>query len=125
MIIEGIILASLFLYQVGDISQYAKSVMSMVIRNRQAGITAYDLPQELEEVDGFVASRHCTRIGEIIELKPLVDAEWETFLITDCCGIKDGGCDWMDRNKIWWEVDYETAVRWNTVGRLKRGIGRW
>jgi hypothetical protein len=39
------------------------------------------------------------------------------MLVVDCAGIQDGGYDWMVRNGIVAEIDYESAVAWGTVGR--------
>lgn len=103
---------------IGGASQYAPHVMERVIGVRQSGVTAKDLPLDLPEVDGYVAMADAEWIGKVIKLRPLTQPKYETFLVVDCGGFADGGYDWMIRNNILVEVDYETAVRWNTVGRL-------
>ena len=100
----------------GTASQYAPGVMDRVIANRQAGITAMDLPLKLPPVDGYIAVLNCADIGKIVLLKPTGSDKWERFLITDCAGKRDGGYSWMLRSNIIVEVDYETAKRWDTVG---------
>jgi hypothetical protein len=99
-------------------SQYAQGVMPRVVKTRQAGLTSMDLPHRLPAVHGYVASRYCDDIGKIIYLRPedCEDCRFERFLIADCAG-PDGALDWMLRNNIIAEIDYATAVRWNTVGR--------
>jgi len=101
----------------GTASEYAPGIMDSVIKVRQSGRTAYDLPEKIPEVNGYVAVQDRELIGTIIYLRPVGFSEWETFLVTDCAGIADGGYAWMVRNNILVEVDYETAERWNTVGR--------
>jgi len=103
----------------GWASQYDQGIMDKVVHNRQNASTFLSLPEKLPVVHGYVASRHCLDIGEIIYLRPLgcKECAFERFLIADCAGVVDGGLDWMVRNNIIVEVDYETALRWNTVGR--------
>lgn len=103
--------------QVGWASQYAKGVMDRVLDYRvRHGAT---IP---EEVDGYVAAQSCDDIGKIIYLRPLGTEAWESFYVADCAGPHlrpDGltGYQWMIRYNILVEVDWETAVRWDTVGR--------
>jgi hypothetical protein len=103
----------------GIASQYAPGVMDKVVYNRQNLSTVVSLPNNLPAVDGYVASQYCSDIGKIIYLRPAdcEECEFEKFLVADCAGIADGGLSWMLRNNIVVEVDYETAVRRNTVGR--------
>jgi hypothetical protein len=67
-------------------------------------------------VDGYIAVAEREDIGRLFWLRP-VGGEWELFLAADCAGYADGGYSWMKRNGIIVEVDYNTAVRWGTVGR--------
>ena len=96
-------------------SQYDPGVMDRVIATRQAGLTSMNLPQALPKVDGYIALESCARIGEIVRIRHEGDP-WESFLVTDCSGHVET-TDWMLRNNIFGEVDYETAVRWNVLGR--------
>jgi len=103
----------------GWASQYAPGKMEQVIRNRQRGCCGrYSLPAGLPPVDGYVAVQERADIGRLFWIRPLGSDEWERFLAVDCGGFADGGYRWMIRNSILFEVDYQTAVRWGTVGRL-------
>ena len=98
----------------GWASQYAPGVMDKVIVNRQA----WDqIPDEIDQYDGFVAGRYPDEIGKAVWIRPVGTDEWELFLVVDCAGIADGGLAWMKRSGVLYEVDYQTAVRWDTVGR--------
>lgn len=101
----------------GWASQYAPGKMESVVAVRQAGRTAHDLPTILPPTDGYIAVLDCAHIGEIwhIEHAGIV----ESFLVVDCAG-HTATRQWMTRNNILVEVDYETAVRWQTVGRGAR-----
>ena len=101
----------------GIASQYAPGVMEGVVAVRQSGATVADLPHDLPDVDGFVAVKDCDDIGEVIWLRPAGADEWESFLVADCANPADGADLWMERNGILVEVDYNTAVRWGTVGK--------
>jgi len=103
----------------GWASQYGKGVMQRVIRVRQAGRTSRSLPMDLPQVDGYAAALSADAIGQIWYIQPEGHSHWERILIVDCGGA-DGGASWMARNNILVEVDYETAERWETLGRGKR-----
>jgi len=116
----------------GWASQYAPGVMARVIATRQAGLTARDLPLDLPPVDGYVAARYPDDIGRVVLLRPIGRREWERFLVVDCAGRNDrresdglSGLAWMERYNVLVEVDYETAVRWDTVGRGIMVQMRW
>lgn len=95
----------------GIASQYDPGVMGGVVNVRQR---RGDIPEDLPDVDGYVARPLCSEIGDIVYLRPEGQVEWERFLVVDCgCPI---GYAWMTRNNVLVEVDYETAVRWDTVG---------
>lgn len=100
---------------IGIASQYGNGVAESVIRVRQTHNVSRPLPLNLPRVDGYVAVRDCDRIGETWWLRP-EGGEWELFLVMDCAGSRETR-NWMDRNRILVEVDWETAVRWGTVGR--------
>ena len=107
----------------GWASQYSPGVMESTVEARQNGCCAYNLPKGLPPVDGFVAVSDCSNIGRLLLLRPEGSKKWERFLAADCAG--PGAYEWMLRNNILVEVDYETAVRWNTVGRGIRVEMRW
>lgn len=103
----------------GWASQYAPGKMEEVIRVRQTpGRTNHSLPQELPEADGRIALLEPDLIGDVVLVCPHDSTlPCRTMLVVDCAGIQDGGYDWMVRNGIVAEIDYESAVAWGTVGR--------
>ena len=131
----------------GMASQYGQGRMEATIKVRQAGRTAFGLPDPLPPADVYFATLDCRDVGRQFEIRRTgVDAEgnpyaWESALATDCAGLRDGGIGFMLFNRHtpmsqraaeeWLrrvaageyqpvfvaEVDYATAVRWNTVGR--------
>lgn len=108
----------LFLIIVAGIaSQYGPGRMQSVIAIRQIpGRTAYTIAQDLGRFDGFMAMEDCGELGNEYYVKPVTAEAWELFLVTDCSGHAET-TEWMQRNNIIIEVDHETAVRWETVGR--------
>lgn len=105
------------LIMTGWASQYAPGVMESVLAVRSTpGRTSYTVPQDLSIYDGFVATRDCDRLGEELLIKPQDQSDYELFLVTDCSGHITT-TQWMNRNNIIVEVDYNTAVRWDTIGR--------
>ena len=112
---------------IGFASQYAIGPMQTNIRIRQArpSRTSYDLPIDLPDVDGYVASQDCDDIGSVVWLRPHGAQPFESFLVADCASKTSGSPHpgessyvWMVRNNILYEIDGHTARRWNTVGRL-------
>lgn len=107
---------------VGGASQYDPGVMDIVIENRQHHKAFPYLPDPLPAVDGYVAVVDCDKIGSLLLARPVGSEAWESFLIVDCAGPQlrldsmTGG-EWMRANNILIEIDHETAVRWDTVGR--------
>lgn len=91
---------------VGMASQYGPGVMQTVIRNRHA---IGSLPERLPSVDGYIAVSDCRHIGSVWWING------ERFLVADCAG-DERTRRWMDWNGVDVEVDYETAVRWRSVG---------
>ena len=100
----------------GIASQYAPNKMEQVIAVRQIpGKTAYTITQDLTAYDGFIAMQDCNELGNEYYLRPINTTNWELFLVTDCSGHTETS-NWMRRNNIIVEVDYETAKRWETIG---------
>lgn len=99
----------------GIASQYAPGVMEQVIATRQAGLTAYDLPQDLSNYTVFLAVEDCKLVGTPVLIQP-IGGSMEQGLITDCSGHAETS-DWMLGNNIVCEIDGETALRWGTVGK--------
>ena len=98
-------------------SQYSPGVMRQVVENRQAGRAYVSLPADLPAVDGHIAVADCARLGDIVYLRPAGAESWETHLVVDCAHPMDGTTEWMRDNNIAVEVSYQTAKRWDTVGR--------
>jgi len=105
----------LLVLMIGIASQYAPGVMPAVLNTHYAGRTSYMPPQDLSIYDGFIAMESCNELGNEYWLKP-ENGQWELFLVTDCSGHSET-THWMLRNNIIVEVDYKTALRWDTVGK--------
>jgi len=108
----------------GWASQYAKGVMARVVRYRQ---DQGQLPRPLFGYDGAVAARDCDDIGETVWLRPIGAEDWGRFIVADCASRVDSrwqdglsGWEWMLELDILIEVDYETAARWKSIGRMIR-----
>jgi len=97
-------------------SQYGNGVAERVVNVRQHRNVTYKLPLKLPEVDGYIAVRDCHHIGEVWQLRPKGEDFVENFLVIDCSGSAETTA-WMNRNNIIAEVDFQTAQRWDTVGR--------
>lgn len=99
----------------GYASHYADDVMDGVIDVRR-GFGQFLYP--IDHYDGFVAVLDCSLIGYEIYARPAHLREWELFLVTDCAvrDDSDGAITWMQTNNILIEVDYDTAVRWDSIG---------
>jgi len=107
----------------GYASQYAPGVMERVVNVRQRNGS---LPDDLPNVDGYAAVPDCSNIGDTFLARPEGEDEWEKFLAVDC-GCPQGyrflmsllpwDASETQRRFAAIEVDYMTAVRWNTVGR--------
>ena len=98
----------------GTLSQYAPGKAQRTITVRQTRPTAYPLPTELYPTDGYIAVLDCSEIGNVWTLR-FPNSTLETFLVIDCAGDTTTR-KWMIRNNIIGEVDYETALRHNSVG---------
>jgi len=107
------ILALVFV-MTGIASQYAPGVMDRVINTRQAGITSYTPAPDLSRYDGFMAMEDCSELGN--EYYIVANGNLELFLVMDCSGHIETS-QWMTTNNIVIEIDYETAARWDTIGR--------
>jgi hypothetical protein len=131
----------------GVASQYGRGRMMSNVRVRQSGRTAQGLPTPLPEADVYFAALDCRDIGKWFKIRRVGADEkgrthpWESAYATDCAGLRDGGLGFMLWNRhtpmtqrqanLWLErvergqytpvyvaeVDYETAVRWGTLGR--------
>ena len=92
-------------------SHYSQGIMQEVVVNR------HNMGQLSTTHDKFVAVRDCDLIGDVLWLAPIGDP-WEMFVVADCAMPPgtDGAYEWMTRNNIQVEVDYQTALRWGSVG---------
>ena len=111
MIAKAVIIATLLS---GWASQYAPNVMDRVVRVRQSGRIAMDLPTSLPAVDGFVAMEDCAMIGEIVFIRPEGESHWDSFLVADCSGHAETSA-WMERNNIL--VELGDPEMYDTVGK--------
>jgi hypothetical protein len=106
----------------GWASQYGRSVMERTVELRQRW---GQLPEDLSGYDGFVAAQECADIGKVVYLRPVEWKRWERFLVADCASKNDrqsdtdprSGWQWMVSQNILVEVDFQTAARWQTIGR--------
>jgi len=119
IVVIGIICAQIF---VGGASQYAPGVMDRVVELRQKW---GQLPDDLSQYDGAVAVPECLNIGTDLWCRPVGSKTWEHFIAADCGSKSDSresdglsGWEWMVTHNMLIEVDYETAVRWDTVGKM-------
>lgn len=107
----------------GRASQYASGVMHRVTEYRQRH---GQIAQDVSAYDGFIAVLECDDIGKEYWLRPAGSEAWDFVLAVDCASPYDqqsetdlrSGRAWMISENVCAEVDYETAVRWDTVGRM-------
>lgn len=104
----------------GTASQYGRGVAERTIAVRQSSPprVSMTLPQELPETDGYIAVLECEHIGEIWYLRNIETGDIKSFLVMDCSGHAETR-SWMIRNNIIGEIDWQSAVEWDTV---RRGI---
>jgi len=100
---------------IGWASQYHQGISESVIHVRQTSNVHRSLPLDIPQVDGYIAVRDCHHIGEIWHLRPVGRDKVESFWVIDCAGSQETR-EWMNTTIIA-EVDWQTAVRWRTVGR--------
>jgi hypothetical protein len=93
----------------GVASQYGPGIMTNVVEYRREWHQLPPLPAV-----GYIAVDDCSRIGERVWVKHGDDVE--PMVVADCAG-DDATRRWMRDNNILMEVDYETALRWDAVGR--------
>ena len=104
------------------ISQYSEGMMLQVIENRQSGNAWVSLPEVLPRTDGYIAVLDCAELENVWWVEN-PDGVWESMLIVDCARKNDGTPEWFLENNVAMEVDYQTAERWGTVGKLVKA--RW
>lgn len=94
----------LTLLTTGIASRYDPGVFHTVALNR-------NLPTDTRHI----ALLDCSRVGDRVLV--CHKDECVTAQVTDCAGIADGGRDWMLRNNIAGELDYDTALHLDCVGQ--------
>lgn len=102
----------------GTASQYGRGVAERTIAVRQANPPRVSkmLPQELPGTDGYIAVLECEHIGEIWYLRNIDTGSIRSFLVIDCAGDAPTR-NWMIRDNIVGEIDWRSAVEWDTVRR--------
>lgn len=101
----------------GYFTQYAEQPTIATIEYRQS---AGQLPEDLSPYDVFLATTDTCNIGEVGWIRPEGE-EWERFIVFDCAGHQETVDNFFRPNNIIGEIDYWTAVRWDTLGRGIRG----
>ena len=99
----------------GTLSQYDQASTDMVLDNRSVfGVTAYTLPEDREDVTGYIAVYDCEWIGQVVTVSWSNHAE--RLMVFDCAG-DDETRQWMKLWNVVGEVDFYTAQRWGMLGR--------
>ena len=98
----------------GYTSTYAPGVFETVIRNRQTGLTRYDVGAIKSHIRGYIAVEDCSLINQ--EVLACFGDSCERLLIVDCAGVADGGRAWMQRTGIVGEVDPGTFSKYKVPG---------
>lgn len=113
------IAALLILIGVG--SRYDAGVMAATIDARQAGLTAYALPADIDHYDGYIAVRDCEDVGREAWIWFAGVDRWLHVLVTDCAvrDDSDGARSWMDDHGVLFEIDGRTAAHY---GYTERGV---
>lgn len=96
----------------GYVSGYAEGVFEGVYHTRmQNDWWRNEPPSNWYEMTSVLwADRDCARVGEMVALT-LPDGKTVLALVADCMG--DGEtAEWMERNNIIGEVDYQTWTEW-------------
>ena len=102
----------------GTASQYGGGVAERTIAVRQQTDpprVSMTLPQELPETDGYLAVLECEHIGEVWWLRNVKTGDVRSFLVIDCSGHA-ATRNWMLRGNIIGEIDWQSALAWDTVG---------
>ncbi len=90
----------------GWASAYAPGVMAEVITYRRAnGLWRNPLPVDWYTAAGYIATNDCSQVGQMLTLVT-PDGRARRVLVADCAG-RDGGSEWMTRNRIAAELDYK------------------
>lgn len=106
---------SQYYYTEGNSSRYSAGVMEATVHVRQHELN--QLPLYTNGYDGYVATRDCSHIGNVVLARPTGTKRWRYFLVADCARRDDGDGtrSWMTENNILLELDYPTAVSWKSL----------
>jgi len=115
-------LLSIFTVETGFAAHYAEGRMEKVVRTRQAGLTAADLPTPIGGVIGFVARPDCGEIGRRVWICHESEGCKGPYLVADCANSADGDAERMRRRGIVAEVGWNTARRWGTVNKSPQDV---
>lgn len=104
LILELIILINSFNF--GYLSYYDDGVMKATVDIRQEW---GQLPEDLSDYDGFVATLECEHIGETFHM--FTYKGYYKLLVSDCAvrDDSDGTRTWMINNKIAGEINYSLS----------------
>lgn len=103
--------------QTGHAAHYGEGVMENVVAIRQANQGwEYSLPVYNPGIVGYVAIEDCDRVGQRVAVWHETEGLKGPYLIADCANRLEGHDRDMRRRGIIIEVDYNTAMRWGTVG---------
>ena len=95
----------------GFASQYGKSPTDGTIVYRQS---VGDLPNDISLYDGLIATNSCEHMGK--EATVVIDGKSYFVVVFDCSGDAETK-EWMQQNRIIFEVDYYLAERIGIIGR--------
>lgn len=113
---SGALAVAVALFLTGTASQYAPSVMERVVVRQQA---YGHLPEELPDVDGFIAVEDCGRVGQIWGVRPAGSVRWHRVMVADCSGHAETS-SWMERNNIPMELGWPLVEDFG--GKRNKGI---
>lgn len=105
------------------ISHYAPGKFEPVIENRLKW--GHVTQANVDDAQCFLAARTRAELNTFVWIrragwKPRLDPHWRKCLVVDVCGGADGGCAWMDRTGIPYEIDGASMLALS--GRLGKGL---
>lgn len=81
--------------------------------------------KQVESAECYLAARTRAEVGDSVWVRRFgweqgLDNSWHKCLVVDVCGDADGGCAWMDRTGIKYEIDARAMMRMS--GKLGHGL---
>lgn len=104
----------------GNFTHYAQSPTDGTLDYRQ---DIGQLPESLWGYTVYLATIETCDVGATGWIRPVYEhgpGEWERFVVFDCAGHAETVDGFFRPNRVIGEIDYYTAMRWNTIGH---GIG--